>query len=279
MTELRRIVWDWEPVAARLRAVEPLEGFLFQLACRPIAADRQADGKLTLVIGCWLDRARRLLAEEDRRLRLSHRLNALFDDRLQLIVTRWPGGELEADDEDAALLDQALADLGAGIPPDKALPSPAYANPPNPVGDLGPIDEAILAEARKCEGALDRLLFAELVKRGARPVCQFTILNYRLDLALPDRRIAADVDRWQPRTGRRPNEIRTREAALEDEGWTYLTFAGAQVLQDPAGCVKRLLSARPGKGPAPPSGGPLSIGSFRRPPHGRDGRSRGGGRR
>ena len=51
--ELRRVVWAWETALLRLVEREPSLGRAVRRSCRPIAAERRADGRLTLAIASW----------------------------------------------------------------------------------------------------------------------------------------------------------------------------------------------------------------------------------
>lgn len=226
-------------VSRSLLQAEPDIGRALYRSCRPIEAQRYRDGRLLVVVGCWWAEDQRFLDAESTRLRLDNSLGTLFADRLVTTIVRWPGGMAAAapEEEDA---DIPAPDVLSGLP-----------------------DEA-REEAAKCESAIQRLFFARAYARGLRLQCQYPVLNYRLDFALPERHCGAEVMGWDWRVGPlRGPERGERLEQIERFGWQVTMFSGSQVLTDPDRCVGRLVElAGPGRpetgrrSPAPRATGP-----------------------
>ncbi len=170
--ELQHIIWSWDMLTHRLMATEPDLGKALFRSCRPIAAQRYRDGKLLVVLGCWWAEDLDYLGREVTRLRLSAGLSKMLSEKMITTLVRWPGGLAR---------NISSADEGEQIPAPDILEG---------------IPEKDRDEASKCESAIQRLFFAKSHAVGLRLRCQFPLLNYRLDFALPDRRIGAEVMGW-----------------------------------------------------------------------------------
>lgn len=212
MPELRRFVWGYESLLARLRVVQPRLADLLEQSCRPIAAERRPDGRLTLVLGCWVPSDRAELAKPGNIATLEVALKRLMDEPIQVIVAQWPGG-----------------DAGRGEPPD-------------PLRGLPPAAQAIGAQ---CGSAIHRAFFAAAFRRGLRFRCQYPVLNYRIDFALPSNRLGVEIGGWAWRSWTRGHQVglRDREQALGAEGWRILWFTGQEVLENPERCVDQVQAA------------------------------------
>jgi very-short-patch-repair endonuclease len=254
--ELQRFVWNWELALRRLRDHDPVASYALQSACRPVATDRRKDGRLLLVLGCWYPFHRDLLASDQQRSRLTEKFNQYFGDRIDVMFVDWPGGVVADDDEayqrSRSRIEHALqrgAHNGAELPD-------ATENPPPVVTSTS---EEALAEAATCESAIHRLFFDRALKRGVLLQCQFQVVHYRLDFAVSQFRVGADIVGWDRRLGPRERRLdsgRERDQGLTSEGWTVLTFSGSEVLEDPEGCVDRFLALvdERRRGPRRPSG-------------------------
>jgi very-short-patch-repair endonuclease len=215
--ELRRVIWSWETAVARLLEREPGLGQAARRSCRPIAAERKEDGRLTLALGCWWPPDLAELRQPAGTSRLDAALSEFLDDQVRTQVVAWPGG----------------------MAPPQPGPEPDEVAPPDILAGLPP--EAREA-ARPCESALERLLFARAWARGLRLVCQFPALSYRLDFALPRERVGAEVIGWEgPRPGRTARW--EREQQLGAEAWRILYFSGAEVHRNVEHCVDALAAA------------------------------------
>jgi very-short-patch-repair endonuclease len=216
--ELRRVIWSWETALVRLLEREAPLGRATRRSCRPIAAERRADGRLTLVLGCWWPPDLNELRQPSNLPRLDAALSEFLDDQVTTTLAPWPGG----------------------MAPPQPEPEPDEVEPPDVLAGLPP--EAREA-ARPCESALERLLFARAWARGLRLVCQYPALNYRLDFALPRARVGAEVIGWEgPRPGRTARW--EREQQLGAEAWRVLYFSGAEVHREVERCVDELLAAQ-----------------------------------
>jgi very-short-patch-repair endonuclease len=215
--ELRRIFWAWETMLARLMERDPALGQAVRRSCRPIAAERRDDGRLTLVLGCWWP-------PDFGELRLPATLNQLdaalsefFDDQVRTVVESWPGG----------------------MAPPSPGPEPDEVRPPDVM--LG-LPRAAREAAQACESSLQRLFFASAWRQGLRLVCQHRVLNFRLDFAQPRARLGAEIIGWEgPRPGRTARWERQQQ--LGADAWRILYFTGAEVHHDVERCVKALVAA------------------------------------
>ena len=217
MVELRQVVWSWETAIVRLLAGESELGPLLRRSCRPIAAERREDGRLTLAIGCWWPPDLNELREAAETTRLDSALSEVLDDQVRATIVPWPGG----------------------MAPPRPGPEPDEVPPPDLLSGLPP--EAREA-ARACESALQRSLFAQAWRRGLRLVCQYPTLNYRLDFALPQARVAAEVVGWDgPRANRTARW--EREQQLGAESWRVLYFSGLEVHRQVDRCVDAIAAA------------------------------------
>jgi len=213
MPELRRFVWSYESLVDRLRASQPKLAGLLQSSCRPIAAERQPNGRLTLVLGCWSPTARQELQTPASVTILDAALKRLLDEPISVVIACWPGGNSETDE------------------------------PPDPLRDLPEAERAIGAT---CGSAIHRAFFAAAFKRRLHFRCQYPVLHYRLDFALPAERLGVEIGGWEWRRWARgrAGEYREREQALGAEGWRILWFTGQEALEDPARCLDQIDVAR-----------------------------------
>ncbi|MBX6771652.1 MAG: DUF559 domain-containing protein [Chloroflexi bacterium] len=198
-TELQRFIWEWPTLIDQLRAVQPRLAERLERAARPIEAERWPDGRLLLVLGCWVPEDRAALGAPETLRVLEADLKRLTGDPIQLIVTDWPAGDGPPDEPPDAL---------------RGLPEP------------------LRRQGTACGGVLLRSFFAAAARRGIVFHCQYPVLNYRLDFALPELRLGVEIGGWQWRSWTSPAAIarRQREQELGAEGWTILWFTGEEVL-------------------------------------------------
>ncbi|HLH23236.1 MAG TPA: hypothetical protein VK066_11980 [Chloroflexota bacterium] len=211
--ELRHIIQAWQTLILRLDAGEPYLGRPLRRAAHPIAAERGADGKLLVVLGCWLLPELDFLSDPDIAEQVAAALSRMLEDEIVVKVVSWPSGMTQAPPD---ALDVPAPDLLAGLP------------------------EAVRAEAVNCESALQRWFYARAYQRGLRPELQYVVGHYRLDFALPRYRVAAEVAGWEARQG--PRE---REHQLGAERWRVAWFAGQEAHADADRCVAALLRLLP----------------------------------
>lgn len=212
--ELRRIIWSWDMLTRRLMENEPDLGRAVFRSCRPVAAQRYRDGRLLVVLGCWWPDDLEYLSREANRSRLNSLLSGMLSEQVITNVVRWPGG---------------MAAASTAVPEGEQIPARDV---------LSGLPEEAREEASKCESAIQRLFFARAYARGLRPRCQYPLLTFRLDFALPDRRGGADILGWHWRTGPSgANERIERQQQLEAHGWKILLFSGSQVLSNADKCV------------------------------------------
>jgi very-short-patch-repair endonuclease len=199
LPELQRFVWEWTSLLDRLRRLNPRLEEQIGRSARPIAAERRPDGRLLLVLGCWVPADRAQLAEVDTLQRIEDGLKTLLDERISVLITEWPGGDGEPGD------------------------------PPDPLGGLS---ESLRAIGLAASGALHRAFFAAAARRGIVFETGVPVLQYRLDFALPRQRLGVEIEGWNWRAWARPGaaEWREREQSLGAEGWTILWFTGEEIL-------------------------------------------------
>lgn len=226
MSELQRFVWEWPSLLDRLRALNPAIGDLLARSTRPLETERRPDGRLLLVLGCWVPADRVELNEPRARDALDRGFRQLLGEPIVAHVTDWPAGNGSPD------------------------------HPPDPLDGL---PEPLRSAGSLCGGALWRSFFAAAAKRGIIFECQYPVLNYRLDFALPRLRLGVEIGGWSWRSWTSANVIdrREREQGLNAEGWTILWFTGEEILHQidrSLDQVVRLVSARqqsPDKGSQP----------------------------
>ncbi len=199
MLELQRFVWGWPGLVERFGALNPALGARLERSTRPIAAERRPDGRLLLVLGCWVPADRTFLSAPDVVEMLERGLARLMDEKFDILVTHWPAGD--------GLPDQA----------------------PDPLAGLSEDEHAV---GIACGGAIHRSFFAAAVRRGIVFECQVPVLHYRLDFAQPRLHLGVQIGGWQWRNWTRPNAVgrREREQELGSEGWTVLWFTGQEIL-------------------------------------------------
>ncbi len=199
MPELQRFVWEWPSLVEQFHAMNPAVGDRLARAGRPIGAERRPDGRLLLVLGCWVPTDRVWLAAPDTTQMLERGLKQLLEERIEVLVTFWPAGD--------------------GAPE----------SPPDPLAGLS---EEIRATGLASGGAINRAFFAAAARRGMIFECHFPVLNYRLDFALPTQRVGVEIEGWNWRAWARPGaaDRREREQTLGFEGWTVIWFTGDEIL-------------------------------------------------
>ena len=211
--ELRQIIQAWQTLVLRLDADEPRLGRPLRRAAHPIAAERSADGKLLVVLGCWLLADLEFLSDPDVSEQVAAALSRMLEDEIVIKVVSWPSGMTQAPPN---AVDVPAPDLLAGLP------------------------ELARIEAANCESALQRWFYAHAYQRGLRPEIQYVVAHYRLDFALPRYRVAAEVAGWEARQA--PRE---REFQLGAERWRVAWFSGHDAHADVARCVAALLRLLP----------------------------------
>jgi very-short-patch-repair endonuclease len=210
--ELRRIIWAWNTTVLRLHADVPSLGHPLRRSCHPIAAERHADGRLLVALGCWWPEDLRYLEDPVVREQLDAALSPMLEDEIETTIVPWPAG---------------MARDGDG----EEIPAPEV---------LAGVPEAARQETVVCESALQRWFYARAYARGLRLECQYVVGLYRLDFVLPRYRVAAEVAGWEARQG--PRE---RVQQLGAERWRVLWFAGQEVHADADRCVRALMSLLP----------------------------------
>lgn len=96
-------------------------------------------------------------------------------------------------------------------------------------------------EVNKCESYIERRLYYGLVNNGIQPISQFPVGRYRIDLAVPSKKIAIEADGKDfHSTPKQKAHDRKRDRYLRSKGWSVLRFSGSSINKDLGGCVKRI---------------------------------------
>jgi very-short-patch-repair endonuclease len=200
MSELQRFVWEWPNVIEQFQGLNPSIGNRLSRACRPIGADRRPDGRLLLVLGCWVAADRAFLEDTDVSHLIERGLKQVLEERIDVLVAPWPAGDGEPD------------------------------APPDPLANL---PEAARATGLASGGAIKRAFFAAAYQRGMEFETGYPVLQYRLDFALPSERVGVEIEGWDWRARMRPGADvhREREQTLGFEGWTIFWFSGEDMLK------------------------------------------------
>ena len=82
MIELRRVVWAWEGVLARLSNEWPDVAEPLLRSTRALAAERLPDGGLDLVLGSWWRPDYELLVDPATRTRVAGALSDVLEDKI-----------------------------------------------------------------------------------------------------------------------------------------------------------------------------------------------------
>lgn len=214
--ELRWVIREWDSALARLADTHPDLAAALARSCRPMAAERRPEGQLLLVLGCWWQPDLTWLRQPATQRRLDQALSRVLSDQLTALVERWPAGF-------------ATAAEGDEVHPPDLLAGVAWSE-----------REA----ASACESPLQRHFFAAACRRGLRLQCQYRVLIYRLDFAVPADRLGVEVDGWErPASWRGRAPRREREQHLGANGWRVLRFWGKEVLDDVDACVEEVWRA------------------------------------
>lgn len=73
-------------------------------------------------------------------------------------------------------------------------------------------------------------------------VKQYPVSGYYLDFAIPDRKVAIEIDGADWHTGERAMLDKIRQQNLEADGWRVVRFTGRDIYAMPAGCVRYVRS-------------------------------------
>lgn len=200
MSELQRFVWEWPNVLEQFPSVDSAIGQRVARSARPIGADRRFDGRLLLVLGCWVAADRDFLQTVDTTQAIESGLKQILGERIEVLVVTWPAGDGEAE------------------------------SPPDPLADL---PEAVRAAGLASGGAIRRAFFAAAYRRGMEFETGVPALQYRLAFALPTERVGVEIEGWDWKMRMPPGagEQREREQTLTYEGWTIFWFGGEDVLK------------------------------------------------
>lgn len=96
-----------------------------------------------------------------------------------------------------------------------------------------------VVESKKCQSTIESRLFNALWNRGHYIKTQYKIGKYRLDMAIPDLKLAieADGEFWHYSTPEQIEKDKKRDAYLRSLGWKTLRFPGKRIKKDALGCA------------------------------------------
>lgn len=88
------------------------------------------------------------------------------------------------------------------------------------------------------ESPIEEILYSELVKFGFKPVSQYVVGPYRLDLAFPDLKVGIECDgkKWHTDPDQINRDIR-RSEYLQSQGWGVVRFPGWMIKKYPRACA------------------------------------------
>ena len=95
-----------------------------------------------------------------------------------------------------------------------------------------------------CESESEKLFIVAANKLGYIDIiiAQYCILGYRLDFAIPDKKIAIEIDGYDfHKTKQQINHDYKRAQQLEKLGWRIFRFTGSQVFKNPDECVHHVI--------------------------------------
>lgn len=113
-----------------------------------------------------------------------------------------------------------------------------FPNPPKDAPVSGPPE---------CESPPEKLFWDAINDVGdttlAHVTPQWKVKNYRLDFAIPPKKLAIEVDGLAFHNGQASFiKDRNRQRDLEMEGWRVLRFAAKEIMDDAKGCVRQAAS-------------------------------------
>jgi len=83
---------------------------------------------------------------------------------------------------------------------------------------------------KKTESPIEELLYQELINLGIKPVCQFEVGFFRLDLAYPEIKLAIEADGKDCHsTPSQKSRDKYRQEKLEKLGWKFERFSGTKI--------------------------------------------------
>ena len=102
---------------------------------------------------------------------------------------------------------------------------------------LTPFEE----EFYKCESPIERALCRSLWMRNYPVICQYPFSRYRLDMALPNLKIAIEADGKDFHSSpKQKAHDKKRDAFLRSHGWVTLRFSGSQINKNMSRVITRI---------------------------------------
>ncbi len=102
-------------------------------------------------------------------------------------------------------------------------------------------DDQVLDGFCRCESPIESVLYMQLVVDGLRPPdlqVQWVVGRYRLDMAVPRRRLNIECDGVRYHDKAKDEE---RDRYLRSKGWLVLRFPGEKILRYPGMCSEKVL--------------------------------------
>ena len=210
--ELQRIIWQWPTIVDRLRGHDDPVAAALGRSCRPLEAERNAEGVLTVALGCWFRPDFAFLAAPAQRAFTDKAIGRMLEDQARVVLVHWPGG------------------WATGSPDDELIDAPDL---------FAGLSESQRLTGESCESPVQRHFFAAACRRGLVPDCQFVVGNYRLDFVFQQQRTAVEVVGWHwNRQG--AGVPREREERLGVDNWRVRWFSGQQVVDNVETCIDQV---------------------------------------
>lgn len=94
----------------------------------------------------------------------------------------------------------------------------------------------------RCESPIEELFWEIARERIPGLIPQYTFGSYRIDFALPQRRIAIELDghEYHKTKEQRTNDA-IRERNLQEMGWTVIRFTGTEIHQNVNRCISQAI--------------------------------------
>ncbi|MGJ3196924.1 endonuclease domain-containing protein [Peribacillus frigoritolerans] len=100
-----------------------------------------------------------------------------------------------------------------------------------------------LEELNKCESPIEKRVLKALWMRDYKATAQYPMSPYRLDLALPEYRIAIECDgKAYHSSPKQKAHDRRRDKYLKSKGWVTLRFSGSTINRNMSKVITRIES-------------------------------------
>lgn len=107
--------------------------------------------------------------------------------------------------------------------------------------DIADLEKYEMQNDVECESPIERRFFLACQNRLS-VIPQYQIGNYRIDFALPEQRVAIELDghEYHKTKEQRTNDA-SRERYLQKHGWQVIRFTGSEIYKDVQRCIQDVL--------------------------------------